>query len=66
MDITINNNKRTVATATTLTQLLQQMKLDITRIAVEYNGDILSREQITAITLNQGDQLEIVSFVGGG
>ena len=66
MDITVNNTTRTIAANSTIAELLQQMQLDISRIAIEHNGNILSREQVAATVLHEGDKLEIVSFVGGG
>lgn len=66
MEITINSQQRTVDTGTTLTALIDEMGLDDKRIAIEYNRDILSREQFSTITLQAGDSIEIVNFVGGG
>jgi thiamine biosynthesis protein ThiS len=66
MEITVNNQKRTVDTSTTLSALIDEMGLDDKRIAIEYNRDILSREQFSTITLQAGDTIEIVNFVGGG
>lgn len=66
MDITINSQTRTVDTGTTLTELIDEMGLDDKRIAIEYNRDILSHEQFSTITLQAGDTIEMVNFVGGG
>jgi len=35
-------------------------------VAVERNRDVVPRTQHTAVLLSNGDQLEIVHFVGGG
>lgn len=66
MEITINSQTRTVDPGTNLTTLIDEMGLDDKRIAIEYNRDILSREQFATITLQAGDTIEIVNFVGGG
>lgn len=66
MNVTINNQVRSLDTAMTLSALLDEMDLDIKRIAIEYNRDILTREQFPTITLQEGDTIEIVNFVGGG
>lgn len=66
MEITINSQLRTVAEGTTLSQLIEQMGLDEKRLAVEYNRDILSRDQFASITLQADDTIELVNFVGGG
>lgn len=39
---------------------------DIKRIAVERNGEIVFKSQYAETVLQDGDDLEIVSFVGGG
>ncbi len=66
MDITVNGQQRTVATTTSLADLLAAMNLNPQRVAVEHNGTILSQADFATTTLGDGDKLEIVSFVGGG
>ena len=39
---------------------------DIRRVAVERNGDIVPKARYTSEILNDGDSIEVVSFVGGG
>ncbi len=36
------------------------------RIAIEYNGKIISREEYGQIRLQDGDSVEIIQFMGGG
>jgi thiamine biosynthesis protein ThiS len=56
-----------VAPGTTLAQFLAELQLDPRMIVVERNRTILrDREQFHAITLEHGDVLELVHFVGGG
>ena len=50
----------------TVAQYLSTTNYDPKRIAVERNGDIVFKSQYEAIILQDGDSLEIVSFVGGG
>ena len=50
----------------TVTQYLSTTNYDPKRIAVERNGDIVFKSQYDATILQDGDSLEIVSFVGGG
>lgn len=49
-----------------ISELLQKQNLSADRVAVEYNGEILSRENFNNIFLKDGDVVEIVHFVGGG
>lgn len=50
----------------TVAQYLSTTSYDPKRIAVERNGDIVFKSQYEATILQDGDSLEIVSFVGGG
>ena len=50
----------------TLSEYLATTNYDPRRIAVERNGDIVFKSQYDAAILEDGDSLEIVSFVGGG
>ena len=50
----------------TVSQYLSTTNYDPKRIAVERNGDIVFKSQYEATILQDGDSVEIVSFVGGG
>lgn len=50
----------------TVSEYLAATSYDSKRIAVERNGDILFKSQYNSAILENGDSLEIVSFVGGG
>ena len=50
----------------TITEYLADASYDIRRIAVERNGDIVPKAQYGEAVLQDGDTVEIVSFVGGG
>lgn len=50
----------------TVTQLLEQLRIDARRVAVEHNFIVLKRTAYDTTTLTEGDQVEIVNFVGGG
>ena len=50
----------------TVKEYLETTDYDPRRIAVERNGDIVFKSRYEGIVLEDGDCLEIVSFVGGG
>ncbi|MBE6851266.1 MAG: sulfur carrier protein ThiS [Ruminococcus sp.] len=50
----------------TVAEYLAENGYDIKRVAVELNGDILPKSQYESALLQEGDCVEIVSFVGGG
>lgn len=62
----INGTEEILPNSVTLLQYLQQKQYAFERIAVEYNGRILTRLDYETIVLDSGDVVEIVSFVGGG
>ena len=49
-----------------VTGLLQDLQLDVERVAVEINLEILDRRDFDARILEEGDRIEIMSFIGGG
>ena len=50
----------------TLAQYLASTDYDSRRIAVERNGEIVFKSQYDVTVLEDGDELEVVNFVGGG
>ena len=50
----------------TLAEYLAQTAYDPKRIAVERNGEIVPKANYGATVLQDGDVVEVVSFVGGG
>ncbi|MBR3752184.1 MAG: sulfur carrier protein ThiS [Ruminiclostridium sp.] len=50
----------------TISEFLAATDYDPNRIAVERNGDIVFKSQYEDTVLEDGDTLEVVSFVGGG
>jgi sulfur carrier protein len=46
--------------------LLLQLRLDASRVAVEHNRRVLRRIEHAGTALAPGDELEVVTFVGGG
>jgi len=50
----------------TISEFLAVTDYDPKRIAVERNGDIVFKSQYEDTVLEDGDTLEVVSFVGGG
>ncbi len=50
----------------TVMDYLATTNYDPKRIAVERNGDIVFKSQYSTTVLEDGDSIEVVSFVGGG
>lgn len=64
--ITLNGEPFHLDAPTTVAALLAQLDLDPRRIAVEHNLAVLKRGAYEQTTVREGDQIEIVNFVGGG
>jgi sulfur carrier protein len=65
MKITVNGMERQVAQGQTVLSLLAEAKLTPERVAVEVNKRLIRTERYGE-QLRDGDQIEIVTFVGGG
>jgi thiamine biosynthesis protein ThiS len=66
MRITLNGDPLEIAGPLTLTALLAQLEIDPRRVAVEHNLDVVKRANYDNTRIEDGDQIEIVNFVGGG
>ncbi len=66
MRITLNGDPHEVDGPLTVTALLAQLDIDARRVAVEHNLVVLKRDAFDRTTLRDGDEVEIVNFVGGG
>lgn len=67
MKLNVNGNEITVPDAvTTVELLLEHLGLSNKIVVVERNKVILEKEQHTSEGVLDGDQIEIVTFVGGG
>ncbi len=49
-----------------LATLVETLGMKADRVAIELNRDIAPRDRWSHTTLKEGDQIEIVHFVGGG
>ena len=66
MKIALNGEPYEVAGPMTLTALLALLNIDPRRVAVEHNLDVVKRSHYDSTQIQEGDQIEIVNFVGGG
>jgi len=66
LTLTINGGTRSVPGPATLADLLSHLDLDARTVVVEHNRAIVRRPHLEATPVANGDQVEIVHFVGGG
>jgi len=66
MRITVNDQATEVPETCTVAQLVAQLGLPATRVAVEVNRALVRRADHAATALKSGDAVEVVTLVGGG
>lgn len=66
MQIVFNGQPREIADASTVASLLAELKLTPRMVAVEVNRDVVPRSAHEQHQLQPGDEVEVVTLVGGG
>ena len=66
MQIVVNGEPRPGLGARDVAALVAELGLDVRKVAVERNLQIVPRSLFTATPLADGDRIELVQFVGGG
>jgi sulfur carrier protein len=64
--VRLNGKERDVDAAHTVRSLLESLELHPSLVVVELNKEILARDAYAATQVREGDNLELVHFVGGG
>tara|TARA_B100000945_G_scaffold249639_1_gene206209 strand:+ start:574 stop:819 length:246 start_codon:yes stop_codon:yes gene_type:complete len=64
--IQLNGKKITLKANFSVKDLIKKYKLNIRKIAIELNGEILPRNEYDRKKLKSNDRVEIVQFIGGG
>jgi len=66
MKVKINGQEKDLNGSSTLKKAIEQFSKDTSRIIAEVNGKIIKGNQWEQTFINDGDTIELVSFVGGG
>ncbi len=66
ISLTVNGSQRTLEEETPLPALLDVLNVDLRRVAVAVNGEVVPKASHASVTLHDGDEVEIVRMVGGG
>ncbi len=66
MTVTLNGEIKQIENSITVSGLLESLQIEPARVAVEVNLKIIKKTDYLSHQLNEGDSVEIVSFVGGG
>jgi thiazole synthase len=66
MNIKVNGQIRAFESPLSVALLAEQLKLNPKQVAIERNREIVPRSTYAEVDLNDGDEIEIVAFIGGG
>ncbi len=66
LNIIVNGQPAARPPNTFVASIVADMQLDGKRFAVERNGEIVPKSQLTVTPIQDGDRFEIVVAVGGG
>ena len=66
MTITLNGDAREIPGPLSVSALLEQLEIDSRRVAVELNLTVVKKAAYDSLVIKEGDEVEIVNFVGGG
>ena len=66
MQITLNGEAINIKDNSKIGDILNEYALSPQKVAIELNLEIIPVDQFDTTTLNDGDKIEIVEFVGGG
>ena len=64
--IQLNGDLYEVINGTNLNELLNNLKLQKNKIAIEVNGEIIEKSKYPNLILRRDDKVEVVHFIGGG
>ena len=66
MNITLNGKPRELDAETPIPQLIATLNVKPEQVAIAINGQVVRRVDWPAITVQDGDTVEVVRAVGGG
>jgi sulfur carrier protein len=66
MTITVNGESRRASEGQTVRDLVVELGLGDRAVAVEVNRELVPRQQHERTVLREGDEVEVVTLVGGG
>jgi len=66
LTVTLNGESKTFTDVRTIADLLARLELNPKFLAVEQNRELIPRTIHAETNVNEGDEIEIVTLVGGG
>ena len=66
INVTINGDALKFEAPLSLDELLSKLDIESDKVAIEHNREIVPKSTFHGVTVADGDNLEIVHFIGGG
>jgi thiamine biosynthesis protein ThiS len=66
MTIRLNGDTHELPGPLTIEALLRALDIDSRRVAVEVNLSVIKKNAYETLVIGDGDEVEVVNFVGGG
>ena len=64
--IKVNGKLKAVDRNINLSILIKNLKIQLKKVAIEMNGEIVDKKKLSRIILKNNDRIEVVHFIGGG
>ena len=64
--IKLNGKAKVIIENLKIINLISDLKIPVKKVAIELNAEIIDKKKLNKIKLKDGDQIEIVHFIGGG
>ena len=64
--IKVNGKLKTINKNVNLSILIKNLKIQLKKVAIEVNGEIVDKKKLNRIILKNNDRIEVVHFIGGG
>ena len=64
--IKLNGKAKVIIENLKIINLISDLKIPIKKVAIELNQEIIDKKKLNKIKLKNGDQIEVVHFIGGG
>ena len=64
--IQLNGDPYEINNGTNLNELLNKLKIEKNKVAIQVNGEIIEKKKYNNLVLTKNDKVEIVHFIGGG
>jgi len=66
ISINLNGQSRLVAPGSSAATLVSELGIGTRKFAVEINREVVSKDRLEEVVLREGDEVNVVTLVGGG